>query len=135
MMKYNYLTLLTELQRTLDLLSNSPTCSIVLNSKAEIIEINKPASDLLKIKNIDDYKNRKMSLDVDSEFYKIIGNLMNGSIVCDERFKFKCADNSIVSVNLNASLYCKLKDVFIFQFNEIMSQELIESSENCFNYN
>jgi len=135
MMKYNYLTLLTELQRTLDLLSSSPTCSIVFNSKAEIIEMNKPASDLLKIKNIDDYKNRKMSLDVDSEFYKIIGNLMNGSIVCDERFKFKCVDNSIVYVNLNASLYCKLKDVFIFQFNEIISPELIESSENCFNYN
>ncbi len=135
MIKYNYLTLLNELQRTLDLLSSSSTCSIVFNSKAEIIEINKPASDLLKIENIDDYKNRKMSLDIDSEFYNIIENLMNGSIICDEKFKFKCADDSIVFVNLNASLYCKLKDVFIFQFNEIMSQELIDHSENNFMYN
>lgn len=135
MIKYNYLTLLNELQRTLDLLSSSSTCSIVFNSKAEIIEINKPASDLLKIENIDDYKNRKMSLDIDSEFYNIIENLMNGSIICDEKFKFKCADDSIVFVNLNASLYCKLKDVFIFQFNEIMSQELIDHSENSFMYN
>jgi hypothetical protein len=118
---YNYFTLLDDLQQTLNTLRSIQTCTIVFNHKAELIDINKAASDFLKIENIEDYRSRKLKLEIDSQFYKITEDLKNGKPARNEKFGFKRPDNSLVFVNLKTSLFYGLKDVFIFQFSEIAS--------------
>jgi len=124
---YNYSTLLDDLQEMLNILRSLSTSTIVFNKKAEIIDINKAASDFLKIEDIEDYTSQKLKLEIDTKFNSIIERLINGETVYDEKFEFKCTDRSLVLVNLNASLFYGLKDVFIFQFSETSMITLIEN--------
>ena len=116
---YNYRTLLDDLQEMLNILRSLPTSTIVFNKKAEIIDINKAASDFLKIEDIEDYTSQKLKLEIDTKFNNIIERLINGETVYNEKFEFKCADNSLIYVNLDVSLLCEFKDVFIFQFKQV----------------
>jgi len=124
---YNYRTLLDDLQEMLTIIKSLSTSCIIFNRKAEIIDINKAASDFLKIGNTEDYIGQKRKLGIDPKFYGIINRLLNGETVLNEKFEFKRADNTVVLVNLNASLLYGLKDVFIFQFSEV---SIRASSEN-----
>ena len=123
---YNYRTILDDLQEMLNILRSLPTSTIVFNKKAEIIDINKAASDFLKIEDIEDYTSQKLKLEIDTKFNNIIERLINGETVYNEKFEFKCTDRSLVLVNLNAFLFYGLKDVFIFQFSETSMTALIE---------
>jgi len=125
---YNFLTLLDDYHETINILNSLSTCCVVFNQKTNTIEINKPASDLLKIKNAEDYACQKRILELNPKIYKIIEKLKSGKLVSDKKIEFKCSDNSFVNVNLNASLFCNLNDVYIFQFSEIKPKTFIENS-------
>ena len=125
---YNFLTLLDDYQVTLNILKSLSTCCVVFNQNGYLIEINKPATDLLKIKNVEEYSNQKLKLELNHKFYRIVEKLKNGKTVCDKKFELKCADNSKVIVNLKASLFCNFNDRFIFQFSEIKPKAFIENS-------
>jgi len=116
----NYFTFLDELQTTLSIFKSLPVCCIVLNENAELIDINKPASDLLKIKDIECYTRKERKLEMSNLFSSIIQDILAGKTICNEKFEFRCVDNSLIYVNLNVSLFCEFKDVFIFQFTQIM---------------
>ena len=116
---FNYRTILDDLQEMMNYLRSLPTYSIVFNKRAEILDINETASNFLRIEDMEAYTSQKLKLEIDNKFYSIIERLINGEIVHDEKFVFKRADESFVIVNLNASLCCGLKDLFIFQFSEI----------------
>jgi PAS domain-containing protein len=116
---YNYLTFLDDLQVTLNMFKSLPTCCIVFNGNGELIDINKPASDLLKIKDVECYTKRKQTLEICTLYSSIIQDILNGKAINNKVFEFRCADNSLVYVNLKVSLFCEFKDVFIFQFTQI----------------
>ncbi len=116
---YNYFAILDNLQEELNMLRYSPTCAIVFDKNAEIIDINKAASDFFKIKNIEDYTSRKLKLEIDNQFYKITEDLKIKKILCNEKFKFKLADKNSEFVNLKISLFYGLKDMYLFQFSGI----------------
>ena len=122
---HNYFTLLNDLEETLSILRSLPVCIIVFNKNGEIIDINRAASKLLKINNVDAYTCRKLKLELDNQFYTITKNLQNKEKICDVKFRFKRPDNSFVDVNLNSTLLLGLKDMFIFQFSEIAPKKSI----------
>jgi len=113
---HNYFTLLDNLQEMLSTINSVSDCCIVFNKKSEIIEMNNAAANFLKIKNIEDYRSKKIKLDIDKEFYNIIERVLKGEKVHNVKFSFKCIENNSVSVNLKVTLFYGLKDVFIFQF-------------------
>jgi len=125
---YNFLTLLDDYHETLNILKSLSTCCVVFNQKTNTIEINKPAADMLKIKNTEDYTSQKRILELNPKIYKIIEKLKSGKSFSEKKIEFRCTDNSIVNVNLNASLFCNLNDVYIFQFSEIKPKTFIENS-------
>lgn len=124
---YNYHTLLEDLQERLNILRSLPVCSIVFNKKAEIIEINKAASDFLRIKNIEEYASLKLPLEAGIKFRDITERLSAGETVRNEKFELKRASNTILTVSLNVSLLYGLKDVFVFQFTEIQMPAATEN--------
>lgn len=117
---YNYFALFDNLEETLSVLRSLPICTVVFNKNGEIIDINRAASKLLKINNVEAYTCRELKLELDNQFYTITKNLQNGEKICNVKFKFKRPDNSFVYVNLNSTLLLGLKDLFIFQFSEIV---------------
>jgi|GEM_PF-2374726 len=125
---YNFLTLLDDYHETINILKSLSTCCVVFNQKTNTIEINNSASELLKIKNLEDQSSQKLILELNPKFYRIMEKLKNGKTFSDKKFEFRCADNSFVVVNLNASLFCNLNDVYIFQFSEIKPKTFIENS-------
>ena len=53
-------------------------------------------------------------------------DLLNGKTVSDVRLTLKCMNNNFIDVNLEASLFYGIDDLFIFQFTEIKSFVLDE---------
>jgi len=128
---YNYLTLLNDLEETLSMLMLSPVCCIVLNRNAELIDINKPACDLLKIENVEDYIKKERIFEMDALFCRIIHNFLNGKKTFIE--KFQCDNGSYIFVYLRIELFFNLKDVFIFQFTQITHIESTDNSKYLLN--
>jgi len=102
-----------------DMMANFSTGCIFLNQDCEIININIAASKMLKVKTLGHYTSMKLKLYPD--FHPIMLDLLNGKTVSDVRLSLKCMDNNSVHVNLKASLFYGIDDLFIFQFTEINS--------------
>ena len=115
---YNYLTFLDDLQVNLNMFKSLPTSCIVFNGNGELIDINKAASDLLKIKDVECYTIRKQTLEISTFFNNIIKDIQNGKIIHNEKYELRCVDNTLKTINLSVSLFCEFKDVFIFQFTQ-----------------
>ena len=111
------------------MLHNLPTCCIVINRNAEIMEINKAASDLLKVKSLGFYTNRRLESLLGIRFNIIMQDLLNGEIIKDEEVQFKCIDDSLVNVQLKTSLFPGMDDMFLIEFTKIKSNPIVESSQ------
>jgi hypothetical protein len=114
---FNYFTLLDDLNEMLVMCRSSPTCCIILNRHVELIDMNKPACDLLKIENAECYIARERTLEMNILFGCIIQDFQNGKTIFKERFK--CANGNSIFVDLEVGLFFNLKDVFVFQFTQI----------------
>jgi DNA-binding CsgD family transcriptional regulator len=117
---YKYLTLIDDMTEMLVMMSSLPTCTIVFDKNAELLDINQLASDFLQIKNWTDYLNGKVRINTDY-FYlqKTIEELKTGKTISNENLKFMRADNSIVQVKFNACMLYGAKSIFLFQFFEV----------------
>lgn len=115
---YNYFTLLDDLQEMMTLFKSLPVCTIIFNKNAEIIDMNQAASDFLKITYPMDGIVKRMKIEMDEQFYDITSRLKNGEIFSSVRFRFILTEHKSVIVRLNPSLFCGLKDLFVFQFSE-----------------
>lgn len=120
---YNYFTLLDDLHETMSVLMSLPVCVIIFNKKAEIIKINKAATDILRIENINDYTSGNHNLEISDHFHSITTDLQMGRPTISSKFEFKRPDSSSILVDLHASLFYDLKDLFVFQFSQIISEK------------
>lgn len=119
---YNYFTLLDCLEDTLSMLKASSACCIVLKENGVVINVNKPACDLLKIKEVSRIGNDTKLEKINLQLCDIIHEFLNGKTVFYE--ELKCADCSFVFVNLKVELFLDLKDLFILRFNQISDAEI-----------
>lgn len=131
---FNYNTLLDELQETISVLKAIPNCCIIFNHKAEVIEINKHASKLLKINNIENFNLKQHRLVIEKEFLNVTESILNGKIISDEIFHFNCEDNQILTVKLKATKLVRLRDVFIFEFYEIVDNIILQKPHHLSEY-
>jgi len=117
---YTYLTLIEDMKEMVVMLNSLPTCTIVFDSKARLLDMNKLASDFLGIKNREDYINRKLKIKTDYIYIqKLIEELKTGRTICNECLKFKRINKSEVYVGFSASMLYGPKSVFLFQFFEM----------------
>jgi len=117
---YTYLTLIEDIKEMVVMINSLPTCTIVFDNNAELLDMNKLASDFLGITNRDDYLSGKLKLETDYGYIlKLIEELKTGKNIYNERLKFERVDKSEVCVGFSASMLYGSKSVFLFQFFEV----------------
>jgi len=119
---YKYLTITSNMQEMMVMLKSLPVCATVLNKNGQLIDINQPALDLLKIKAIEDYKTRRLKILNDYNYLlAIIQELKTGKIIRNKVYQLKYPDSDSVLISFSACMLNGLQNVFLFQFFELSS--------------
>jgi hypothetical protein len=126
----NYLTFLDDLQEILNMIKTLPVCCIIYNKSAELIDINEPACNLLKIINVNLNIEKEQKLEINTLFRVIIQELLNGKTICNEKIEFKCADNN--SIFVNVTMFCQFSDMYIFNLLPIATVDLVDNTKKTF---
>jgi len=126
-------TLPVELLKLLDVMKYVSIGCVILNQKGEIMYINISASKIMKIKYLSKYMAINQNLKTNPQFFTVIQELLDEKVVSDMKIKLKCFDDSFTDINLNASIFYGLEDIFIVQFNEIKTFGLTEYSRKIYN--
>jgi len=115
-----------QIQRKLDGLKYMPTGCIVINRNAEIIDINKAATYMLRIKTFGYYTSRKLETVLGPRFNVIMMDLLKGDTVNVENVEFKRIDNTSINVRVKASLFNGMSDMFLIEFTESKSSAIVD---------
>jgi signal transduction histidine kinase len=110
-----------QIQRKLDGLKYMPTGCIVINRDAEIVDINKAATSMLRIKTFGYYTNRKLETAFGPRFKVTILDLLKGESVDEENVELKRIDDTLINVRFKASLFNGTNDMFLIELAESKS--------------
>jgi len=110
-----------QIQGKLDGLKYMPTGCIVINRDAEIVDINKAATYMLRIKTFGYYTNRKLETVLGPQFKVAILDVLKGESVNEENVKLKRIDDTLINVRFKASLFNGTNDMFLIEFTESKS--------------
>ena len=124
---HKYLTLIDDIKEMMVMMSSLPTCTIVFDKDAKLIDINQLAVDFLKIENKNDYLGGTSKIQTDYFYLKrVIETLQTGKTISNGNMKFIKTDNNIVQVKFNACMLYGTKTIFMIQFFEIKSSAMID---------
>lgn len=127
---FKYLPIATNLQEMMIMLKSLPTCTIVLDKKCKVVEINQLALDFLNVRSKDDYRVKRIGVLNDRTYMKtILNELIRGYVIQDKIHFVNCADGRFRVVNFSACMIEGLSKMFIFQFFEL---EIFPSSYTKF---
>jgi nitrogen-specific signal transduction histidine kinase len=115
-----------QIQRKLDVLKYMPTGCIVINRNAEIIDINKAATYMLRIKTFGFYTSRKLETVLGPRFNVIMLDLLKGESVNEEDVELKRIDNTLINVRIKASVFNGMSDMFLIEFTESRSNAIVD---------
>jgi DNA-binding CsgD family transcriptional regulator len=119
---YKQLPITSNISEMLVSVKSLPTCTIIFDTKADLVDMNKLASDFLKIDNVDDYLNKRSILDVDYlKLSKVIQKLKKGNLIFDEIIRINREDGKSIDVVFNACMLYGSQKVFLFQFFKVAS--------------
>lgn len=119
---YNYFNLLDEIQETLEAIQYISACALIINQRAEILNINPPASAALSIKHSTNNSGKKLQLTTDEQFHRITKELQDGGNLPNIRYHMRISGHDPVEVLLKPSLLHGLKDLYLFQFCKISKE-------------
>jgi DNA-binding CsgD family transcriptional regulator len=119
---YKQLPITSNISEMLVSVKSLPICTIVFDVKADLVDMNKLASDFLKIDNLDDYLNKKSAIEIDYlKLSKIITKLKKGLSVFDEIISISSVDGKSMEIVFNACMLCGSQRVFLFQFFDVVA--------------
>jgi signal transduction histidine kinase len=115
-----------QIQWKLDGLKYMPAGCIVINRNAEIIDINKAATYMLRIKTFGYYTSRKLETVLGPQFNVLMLDLLKGESVNEGNVEFKRIDNTLINVSVKASLFNGMNDMFLIEFKESKSNAIVD---------
>ncbi len=126
---YKYLPITSNISEMFVSVGSLPICTIVFDSKIDLVDMNQLASNFLQIKNKEDYLSGKYKIKIDYPYLeKIISKLKRGITIFEEIMRIECVDGSSVNIMFNASMICGKQRFFLFQFVDKLS--IFDSQEH-----
>ena len=114
---YRYLTLIDDVKEMMVMMNSLPTCTIIFDKYANVVEMNQLARKSLGIENYIDITRLDFNI-LDDKLYiqAVISDLLRGHTITNKRLRLKRKDGNTMVVQYNASMLYGLKTVCIFQF-------------------
>lgn len=116
---YKYHPITGNISEILVAVGSLPICTIVFDSKADLVGMNQLASNFLQIKNREDYLNGTFKIETDYQRLKVvISKLKRERITFNKTIRIKRVDGNHVDVRFNACMISGKQCFFLFQFSE-----------------
>lgn len=126
---YKYLPITSNISEMFVSVGSLPICTIVFDSKIDLVDMNQLASNFLQIENKEDYLSGKSKIKIDYPYLeKIISKLKRGITIFEEIMRIECVDGNSVNIMFNASMICGKQRFFLFQFVDKLS--IFDSQEH-----
>ena len=117
---YKKISISSTLQEMMIPLKSLPVCAVVFDKYAQLIDLNQPALNFLKLKSIDEYKAKRLKVLIDCNYLvSIIKELQTGRIIQNEIYELKYPDSNSVVISFSACMLNGLSEVYLFQFFEL----------------
>jgi len=117
---YKKISISSTLQEMMIPLKSLPVCAVVFDKYAQLIDLNQPALNFLKLKTIDEYKAKRLKVLTDCNYLvSIIKELQTGRIIQNEIYELKYPDSNSVVISFSACMLNGLSEVYLFQFFEL----------------
>jgi len=117
---YKKISISSTLQEMMIPLKSLPVCAVVFDKYAQLIDLNQPALNFLKLKSIDEYKAKRLKVLTDCNYLvSIIKELQTGRIIQNEIYELKYPDSNSVVISFSACMLNGLSEVYLFQFFEL----------------
>jgi len=117
---YKKISISSTLQEMMIPLKSLPVCAVVFDKYAQLIDLNQPALNFLKLKTIDEYKAKRLKVLTDCNYLvSIIQELQTGRIIQNEIYELKYPDSNSVVISFSACMLNGLSEVYLFQFFEL----------------
>jgi len=117
---YKKISISSTLQEMMSPLKSLPVCAVVFDKYAQLIDLNQPALNFLKLKSIDEYKAKRLKVLTDCNYLvSIIQELQTGRIIQNEIYELKYPDSNSVVISFSACMLNGLSEVYLFQFFEL----------------
>ena len=117
---YKYLSIAEKSQEMMVLLKSLPAYTLVFDKRSNLVEMNEPAQKLFRIKNVQEFNDRKSEIFPTQDYIKtIILELKKGKTVRYAKTQLRYADNNVAVVELCACMINGQRDLFLFQLFEI----------------
>jgi len=117
---YKYLSIAEKSQEMMVMLKSLPAYTLVFDKRSNLVEMNEPAQKLFRIKNVQEFNDRKSEIFPTQDYIKtIILELKKGKTVRYAKTQLRYADNNVAVVELCACMINGQRDLFLFQLFEI----------------
>jgi len=117
---YKYLPITSNMSEMLVAVTSLPTCTVVFDAKADLVDMNLLASNFLQIKDREAYLSKRLKIDIDYVHLQyVIAKLIKGKVVFDEPISVRRTDGSNASVKFSGNMLYGSKKIFLFQFYEM----------------
>ena len=117
---YKYLSIAEKSQEMMVMLKSLPAYTLVFDKRSNLVEMNEPAQKLFRIKNVQEFNDRKSEIFPTQDYIKtIILELKKGKTVRYAKTQLRYTDNNVAVVELCACMINGQRDLFLFQLFEI----------------
>jgi len=117
---YKYLSIAEKSQEMMVMLKSLPAYTLVFDKRSNLVEMNEPAQKLFRIKNVQEFNDRKSEIFPTQDYIKtIILELKKGKTVRYAKTQLRYTDNNVTVVELCACMINGQRDLFLFQLFEI----------------
>ena len=117
---YKYLPISENLQEMMVMLKSLPAHTLVFDAKSNLVDLNQPALELLRIDNLDEFNSRQNEIFPTHDYIKIIiRELKKGNTVRHAKTVLRYPDDTEVIVELCGCMINGCRDLFLFQLFEI----------------
>ena len=117
---YKYLSIAEKSQEMMVMLKSLPAYTLVFDKRSNLVEMNEPAQKLFRIKNVQEFNDRKSEIFPTQDYVKtIILELKKGKTVRYAKTQLRYTDNNVAVVELCACMINGQRDLFLFQLFEI----------------
>jgi hypothetical protein len=117
---YKYLSIAENLKEMMLMLKSLPACTLVFDKRSNLVDLNKPALQLLRINNAQEFNAKRDEVFPTNDYIKtIIKELKKGNTVRHAKTLLKYANDGHTVVELCACMVNGLQELFVFQLFEI----------------
>jgi len=117
---YKYLSITENLKEMMLMLKSLPAYTLIFDKRSNLVDLNKPALQLLRVNNIQEFNKRRDEVFPTNDYIKtIIRELKKGNTVRHAKTLLKYANDEYTVVELCACMINGYQELFLFQLFEI----------------